>query len=77
MEQLPIATQSNALVFATGHLQIMDMIKTGVFLNILCISVYFLVQISLGEALFHYSDYSYPNNNSNNLNFLVQLRRAT
>lgn len=58
--QLPVATPPNALVFSAGNLRIMDMVTTGLFLNFACVFVYFLVHISLGEVLFHYGDYSYP-----------------
>ena len=34
---LPMGTPPNAIVFASGHIHIKDMIKTGFVLNIVCI----------------------------------------
>ena len=34
---LPMGTPPNAIVFASGHIQIKDMIKSGFVLNIICI----------------------------------------
>ncbi|CAL8124065.1 unnamed protein product [Orchesella dallaii] len=59
---LPVATPPNALVFAAGNLRIADMLKTGLFLNIACTLVFFLVQISYGELFFGYSSYEYGSN---------------
>lgn len=36
---LPIATPPNAIAFSYGYLETVDMIKVGVFLNILCVGV--------------------------------------
>lgn len=58
--QFPVATPPNALVFSAGNLRIMDMVSTGIFLNITCIVIYFLLQISYGELFFGYSKYEWP-----------------
>jgi sodium-dependent dicarboxylate transporter 2/3/5 len=34
---LPMGTPPNAIVFASGHIQIKDMMKAGFVLNIICI----------------------------------------
>ena len=34
---LPMGTPPNAIVFASGHLQLKDMIKTGFVMNIICV----------------------------------------
>ena len=39
---LPVATPPNAVVFGSGYLRMSDMIKTGVFLNLLSIVLLFL-----------------------------------
>jgi len=48
------------IVFAAGGLKVMDMVKTGAFLNLSCVLIFFLVNISYGELLFGYSGYKYP-----------------
>jgi sodium-dependent dicarboxylate transporter 2/3/5 len=34
---MPAGTPPNAIAFGTGHLRIMDMIKTGIMLNVVSI----------------------------------------
>ena len=60
---LPVATAPNAIAFSSGNIQMRDMIKTGIFLNILSIilialMVYFLMPIfwDLDLSLFLKSD---------------------
>lgn len=50
---LPVATPPNAVVFGSGHLQIKDMVKTGIWMNILSILlitliIYFLLPLLWG-----------------------------
>jgi sodium-dependent dicarboxylate transporter 2/3/5 len=50
---MPVATPPNAIVFASGKLHIMDMIKTGFILNILAIVLITLVCWILGPLIFN------------------------
>ncbi len=34
---LPVATPPNAIVFSTGHIKQQEMMRIGIYLNILCI----------------------------------------
>jgi sodium-dependent dicarboxylate transporter 2/3/5 len=61
---LPVATPPNAIVFSTGDLKIMDMIKTGFFLNISCIVVVFCLNITYGGIIFDFDNYEYVTSNS-------------
>jgi len=39
---LPMATPPNAIVFASGHIKVRDMAKTGIFLNLISIGILIL-----------------------------------
>jgi sodium-dependent dicarboxylate transporter 2/3/5 len=50
---LPVATPPNAVVFGSGHLQIKDMVKTGIWMNtisilLITLIVYFLLPVFWG-----------------------------
>ena len=36
---LPMATPPNAIVFASGHIKVKDMARTGIFLNLISIAI--------------------------------------
>ncbi|XP_035707450.1 solute carrier family 13 member 5 isoform X1 [Folsomia candida] len=57
---LPVGSPTNALVFAAGNFGSLHMARTGVFLNIICISVLYLNTITLGNYLFDFYNYDYP-----------------
>ncbi|EDM05099.1 solute carrier family 13 (sodium-dependent citrate transporter), member 5 [Rattus norvegicus] len=50
---LPVATPPNAIVFAYGHLKVIDMVKTGLVMNILGIASVFLSVNTWGRAVFN------------------------
>lgn len=39
---LPMATPPNAIVFASGHIKVKEMARTGIFLNIISIGLLIL-----------------------------------
>lgn len=50
---LPIATPPNAIVFGSGYLQIRDMVKVGLIMNILGLILIFIVVHLLAELVFN------------------------
>jgi len=60
----PSATASNAIIFSAGGLTIMDMVKNGLFLNISCVLVFFVLNITYGNLLFGYGNYVYAESNN-------------
>ncbi|KAG9350176.1 hypothetical protein JZ751_026529, partial [Albula glossodonta] len=50
---LPVATPSNAIVFSYGYLQVSDMAKAGIVMNIIGILCITLAINSWGRAMFH------------------------
>jgi len=54
-----VAAPSNAIIFSTGNFTTAEMLRNGLFLNIICIVVLYLNTITYGEWLFKFSDYSY------------------
>ena len=58
---LPVATPPNAIVFGSGYLKIPDMVKTGVWLNLISIlllslMVYLLLPYAWGFDPFVFPD---------------------
>lgn len=49
---LPVATPPNAIIFGTNRIRVIDMVKTGVLLNILSIIIITLVMYFWGTAVF-------------------------
>ena len=53
---LPMATPPNAIVFASGHITVKDMARTGIFLNLISIALLvlffkFVIPLVLGEGM--------------------------
>lgn len=48
---LPVATPPNALVFATGHVAVADMVRAGILMNVLSVVLVTAAALSLGPLL--------------------------
>jgi sodium-dependent dicarboxylate transporter 2/3/5 len=57
---LPVATPPNAVVFGSGYLRIPDMVKTGIWMNILSIVILTLIVFFLLPALWGFDPGSFP-----------------
>ncbi|XP_045680151.1 solute carrier family 13 member 5 isoform X2 [Phyllostomus hastatus] len=58
---LPVATPPNAIVFAYGHLNVSDMVKTGLMMNIIGVFSVFLAVNTWGRVIFdldHFPDWA-------------------
>jgi sodium-dependent dicarboxylate transporter 2/3/5 len=56
---LPVATPPNAIVYAAGDMRILDMVKSGAFLNVSCVLVLLAFNLTYGSLLFNYANYEY------------------
>ncbi|MEQ2277078.1 hypothetical protein XENORESO_019318 [Xenotaenia resolanae] len=64
---LPVSTPPNSIAFASGHLMVKDMVKTGIVMNILGILSVSLAMNTWGIAMFNLSSYpewAHAGNNS-------------
>jgi sodium-dependent dicarboxylate transporter 2/3/5 len=57
---LPVATPPNAVVFGSGYLKMTDMVKTGVWLNILSILLITLMVYFILPLLWNINLEAYP-----------------
>lgn len=53
------------LISGAGRMRILDMVKPGLPLNFVCLTVLFLMNISWGQFLFKFGSYEYPNAENN------------
>lgn len=51
---LPVATPPNAVVFSYGYLRVIDMVKTGMMMNILCVLLLIASTETIGNAIFDF-----------------------
>ena len=63
---MPVATPPNAIVFASGHLKIRDMVKTGIIINLLAILLISLITYFWGMHVFSIDPAVMPDWASNN-----------
>jgi sodium-dependent dicarboxylate transporter 2/3/5 len=49
---MPISTPPNAVLFATGQIRMKDMMKTGIFLNLMCIGIISLLALTVVQWIF-------------------------
>ncbi|KAG7281104.1 hypothetical protein CRUP_027641, partial [Coryphaenoides rupestris] len=67
---LPVSTPPNSIAFASGHLLVKDMVKTGIVMNILGVLCVSLAMNTWGVAMFdlgRYPDWAHPANVSSSL----------
>ncbi|MEA3446538.1 MAG: DASS family sodium-coupled anion symporter, partial [Bacteroidota bacterium] len=57
---LPVATPPNAIVFGTGHLRIMDMVKTGFILNVISVVLATIIMYYWGSIVFDIDVNEFP-----------------
>lgn len=58
---LPVATPPNAVVFGSGYLRIPDMVKTGIWMNIISIILLALIVYFLLPLLWNFDPLTFPN----------------
>ncbi|GFO10600.1 solute carrier family 13 member 2-like [Plakobranchus ocellatus] len=51
---LPVATPPNAIIFSHGTVKVIDMVKTGIFLNLVCVPLLLFATATWGNAFFHF-----------------------
>jgi sodium-dependent dicarboxylate transporter 2/3/5 len=57
---MPVATPPNALVFSSGKLRVADMVKAGIFINLIAIVVVTGVFLLLGPTVFQIDPEAFP-----------------
>lgn len=57
---LPVATPPNAVVFGSGHLRIPDMIRTGIFMNLISIILIALITYTFLPYLWDMNPFEFP-----------------
>jgi sodium-dependent dicarboxylate transporter 2/3/5 len=57
---LPVATPPNAVVFGSNYLKISDMVKVGIFMNIISIIIIFSMVYFLLPIIWNFDPFDNP-----------------
>lgn len=57
---LPVATPPNAIIFGTGEVRMVDMVRIGIFLNLIGVIAITTFVLLFGDMLLGIDLYSYP-----------------
>lgn len=57
---MPVATPPNAIVFSSGHIRMLDMVKIGLALNLIGVIVLTALFLTLGETVFNIDPSTLP-----------------
>ncbi|XP_057373828.1 Na(+)/citrate cotransporter-like isoform X2 [Daphnia carinata] len=77
---LPVATPPNAIVFAAGKMNPVDMVKAGLLMNIVCVVVICLLMASFGSFIFgfdEFPDWALPQVKNATMTTLSQFSNCT
>ncbi|KZS20753.1 Solute carrier family 13 member 4 [Daphnia magna] len=77
---LPVATPPNAIVFAAGRMNPIDMVKAGLLMNIVCVVVICVLMASFGSFMFgfdEFPDWAVPQVKNATMTTLSQFSNCT
>ena len=57
---LPVATPPNAVVFGSNYLKIYDMVRVGIWMNIVSIIIIFLAVYFLLPGIWDFNAFEFP-----------------
>jgi sodium-dependent dicarboxylate transporter 2/3/5 len=57
---LPVATPPNAVVFGSNYLKISDMVRVGIFMNIISIIIIFIMVYYLLPIIWNFDPFNNP-----------------
>ncbi|KAI9557048.1 hypothetical protein GHT06_016845 [Daphnia sinensis] len=77
---LPVATPPNAIVFAAGKMNPVDMVKAGLLMNVVCVVVICVLMASFGSFIFgfdEFPDWAVPQVKNATMTTLSQFSNCT